>query len=261
MKRIKIVSWNIAGGRTIKSNLRFDYDRENLAYFVGKIFSVNPDIVLIQENHFKDGRSVAKEIANSLKMNNVYDYELSPSHIDKSFRIGTSILSKYKAETEMKELYPYPDFELYFKSDGRKADRHEKGLHIVNINSINIANTHIPPIGLFNYYYDRGLGAEYFKEIEKVIIPNLKKPAILAGDFSGDYNNNFNNVFKNIINTFDFKDALIGFNTRNNDSQENYKTKTDYILYSKDLKLINSGVIKTNTDHYLCYAEFEYENE
>ena len=59
-----------------------------------------------------------------------------------------------------------------------------------------------------------------------------------------------------IINELNLINALPDEGTR--PSKDGSKKKSDFIFYSSEFKLINSGIIETNTDHYLCWAEFEY---
>ncbi len=254
--KIKIASWNIAGGRKVNSSQRFDYGQEELSYFSKNLKKINPDIICIQENHFRNGESYSKRIVNILGSYNVFDYELSPSHIDADFRLGLSILSKSIFKDAKNFVYPYPEFELNFK-DGQPASRHNKGFQILKTDDIFIANTQLLPIGLFGHLYSSGDGMILSKKIEDLFFNNLKLPLIFCGDFSGDFNGEFDKVFGKFLDKFNLQDALTGKKTRNIDSEIQKKLKTDYIFYSSEFRLIKSEVVETNTDHFLCYAEFE----
>lgn len=139
MQKIKLASWNIAGGRPIRSaKSAFDYNEEDINYFVAELKKVDPNIVCLQESHTNSERNIAKEIAKGLGMKNVLNTPKNKSHIDPKFMLGDAIVSKLQFETTDVYQYPDPDFELYFP-DGRRADVHHKTLQVVKIGDIFIA--------------------------------------------------------------------------------------------------------------------------
>lgn len=258
MKRLKVISWNIAGGRKVLSNKRFDYGSEDVSYFVKSIKPLNPDIICFQEIHFKkNSKATSDLVAEMLDGYSVCNYKLSPSHIDNNYFLGMSILSKMDVLGTSNIVYPYPEFSLYFK-DGRKAQKHNKGLQIIKNDDFIIGNTQLLPIGIFGHTYTSKDGLFLIEKIITEQLNHLKRPVILCGDFGADYENRFYEVFDKLITTFDFVDSIRNYDTRNFDSSKINKFKTDYIFYSPEFKLINSGVIETQTDHFLCWAEFEY---
>lgn len=250
---MKIVSWNIAGGRKINTLKHFDYGEEDLGYFADKLNSVGADVVCLQETHTDSTRSVAKELAKMLKMDYVFDSPASISHIDKNSFLGNSILSKFHIDNPRTTIYPYPDFELVWK-DGRVADRHDKLLQIVKTNGTYIANTQLLPIGLFGYTYNDQNVEIYAREIEKALI-GIPSPAIFCGDFSGDFANDLvEDVFKNLFTENKFADAIRQITRPLKDRPGR---QTDHIYFSPQFTLIGSGVIQTQTDHFLCWADFK----
>lgn len=253
--RVKIASWNIAGGRKVKSNKRFDYANEDVEYFVDNIKRLDPDIVCLQEAHFKDGESTAQKISRLLSSYNVFDQELSPSHIESGYRLGNSILSKMDFQSKENFIFPYPEFEMYFK-DGRKAIRHDKGLQLVKVNNFFVANTQFFPIGIFGHKYYKDGGKALIEKMSILIEEQLKTPLLFVGDFSGDFGDYFNELMSSVLHKFSLTDSIKNKMTRNEDSEGKGKFKTDYILYSQDFNLIKSQVIETETDHYLCFSEF-----
>jgi len=152
---MKVVSWNIAGGRTLATKNHWDYKSENLGYFIRNIRELNPDIICIQENHSNKNRSVAEEIAEKLEI--PYSSEISShqSHIDKRYSLGLAVLSKYKVRDSKKIKLPYPRFKLVF-SDGREAKHFDKHIQQVVIDKLSIVNTQLQPIGLWRYRHDEG---------------------------------------------------------------------------------------------------------
>lgn len=256
MKKIRVVSWNIAGGRKIRSSKRFDYGDEDIKYFASNLKNINPDFICLQEVHFNNNQSTSSEICKILHDYKFIDFELSPSHIDPKSRLGMSVLSKSGPDNHKNLTYPYPEFDLHFPN-GRLADRHDKGLQVIDFSRMFIANTQLLPLGIFGHYYDTDEGLVLAGQISDIFINNLSSPLIFCGDFGSDYNGKFYEIFKNVIKKFGLKDALMGMNTRNLDSINASKVKADYIFYSSHFKLLDSGIIETETDHFLCYADFE----
>lgn len=246
---LKIISWNIAGGHTIKSLDMFDYEKENLTYFVDVIREYDSDVICLQETHSNASRSIAKEIANQLGYEFVYEQAASPSHIDPSFELGQAIISKVPLEDVRTIVYPYPMFPLRF-SDGRDAARHDKILQIAHWKNITIANTQLLPLRIFSEEYDTENGMQLAKEIDEVLVSYLDAPLVFCGDF------NFNkptDAFPRMYEEFSLSNALPRGITRPDKSA---KLAPDHILFSSELRAVNAKVAETKTDHFLCFAEF-----
>lgn len=245
---MRIASWNIAGGRRIKSLKLFDYEEENLPYFIDELGKVSSDIICLQEIHLNKKRSIAEEIADNLGLSYCFDIDASHSHIDSSYSLGNSIISKFPFKEKVSYTLPYPEFDLIW-SDGRKVDIHHKVLQIIKVDGFSVANTQMLPIQIWGYDYDKGEGTNLSKSIEKVFL-KVKNPAILCGDF------NFNNpqkIFPIFFKTHFLEDATPKVVTRPGGKRET----PDHIFYTREFELKDSGVIKTQTDHYLCWADLE----
>ncbi|MCH8987129.1 endonuclease/exonuclease/phosphatase family protein [Patescibacteria group bacterium] len=248
---VTVASWNIAGGRKMKSPKMFDYSDEDLGYFAEQIQKVSPDIICLQETHTNKNRSIAKEIAGSLGMNFVFDSPASPSHVDKNYTLGNAIISKYDFTQKESFQLPDPTFDLYF-SDGKKAKIHQRKLQLVVVKNTFIANIHMSPLHIFGYDYAKDKGLGFAHAIEKLLLAKLQKPLIFCGDFN--YNTP-QTIYPNLISTFNLKDSVPDKLTA---PCEKDVTKSDHIFYSEEFTLVNSGVIETETDHYLCYISFNY---
>jgi endonuclease/exonuclease/phosphatase family metal-dependent hydrolase len=249
---IKIISWNIAGARTMKSDTQFDYEPENQEYFVEQIQKFDPDVVCLQENLVSSDRSVGKEIAEKLKMECVFDSSAGhiANHVDDQYERGMTIMSKSAFEIETVAFYPDPPFELRWK-DGSLAAVHHKFLQVINFSGVRIANTQMLPIRLWGYEYGTGVGFEYTRDIEDVLM-QLEKPVIFAGDF------NFNEpekIYPDLFRKLGLKDALPETLSRPSPSGE-FK-KPDHIFYSAEFSVVRSEIVTTLSDHYLCFAEFK----
>ncbi len=252
MNNLKIISWNIAGGYPTASLKHFDYEPENIGYFAEQIKHISPDIVCLQESHTSlDGkRSIAHELGIMLNMPFILNSPASPSHINSAYQLGTAIISKNEFINSKVHWYPDPQMELFF-TDGRKAITHRKNLQTIKIGDYYIANHQLLPISLFGYKYNDGSnGSKFAKQID-LTMKIIATPIIWCGDF------NFNNP-KSIYTTIqelELSEALPDEPTRPTDGS---KKTPDHIYYSKEFSLIQSGIIKTKSDHYLCYAEFSY---
>lgn len=244
---MKIVTWNIAGGRKINSNKLFEYGNEDLHYFSKQIYPINPDVICLQESHTNKTTSVASILAKTLNMNYVYDSPASPSHIDNKYFLGTSIISRHSFSSTQTLTLPVPKFDLHFP-DGQKVMVHQKNVQLVKYRKFFLANIQL--LGLFEHSYNKGVAVFYTKEIEKILL-KLEEPIIFCGDFNV---NKPQRIFKSLFRILNLKDSLPNKITRPN--VKNVKLTPDHIYYSPPFKCVNSEIIKTTTDHYLCWAEF-----
>lgn len=251
--KLRIVSWNVAGCHTMASMDHFDYLPEDIEYFADHLQKIEPDIICLQESHTSiDGSSGnAEKLARRIGFPYLFNSSCSVSHVDKDYKLGNSIISKIKFNDEHIAFFPNPEGDLFW-SDGRLALTHEKGVQVVSFDLFNVANSQMLPARLFGFNYDDGgRGSKLAEGINEVMKKEVEKPVIWCGDF------NFSDplkVYSHLIN-LGMKDALPEVNTL--PSKDVTKKKSDFIFYSPEFKLIDSGVIETNTDHYLCWAEFD----
>jgi len=250
-KKLTIASWNIAGGRAMRSLDHFDYEEENLGYFAGILKAADPDVILLQEVHFSESRSVARDLADMLGYVNVYEQPMSPSHIDNAFQLGMAVLSKEPLEPLGTIQYAYPHFPLFF-SDGRPAIVHHKGAQVFMADGVMIANTQMLPLPVFGAHYDEGEGNVLAGRIESALLQGLKPPVIFGGDFNFDMPSA---IYPNLYAQLKLHEALPDELTRPN--KENAKKTPDHILYSEGLALLDSYIQPVRADHYLCVAKFE----
>jgi len=248
---MRVVTWNIAGGRKTRSLKHFDYSNEDLEYFASQLKNLRPAVVCLQEAHTSQSESSAGRIAGLLNLPHVYNSPASPSHIEKSSLLGNAIISSLPFQKRADFFFPPPRFELKWKN-GKPAERHNKLVQLVKIGQWNIANTQLLPIDLFGYYYDLSAGRKYAAEIENILL-NLTEPCVLCGDFSGAFKKQpVEKVFNALFTKLDLKDSLPNEITRPT-KQGWYKT--DHIYFSPQLSVTKSGIVKTATDHYLCYTD------
>jgi exonuclease III len=247
---LRIVSWNIAGSRKMKSLDHFDYEEEDITYFADQIKALSPDIVCLQETHTNAQRIIANEIARKAGFEYVYNHPVSPSHIDNSYRLGYAVLSKVELKDDGVTYYPYPDFPLFF-SDGRPAEVHQKGVQLVVLNGLAIANTQMLPLPVFGKTYESGDGALLAQKIDASLSTALKQPLIFCGDFNFDEPQA---LYPKTYKAYGLRDALPDMLTRPN--KEGLKKRPDHILYSSGVTCIDAKIVTVQADHYLCYADF-----
>ena len=247
-KDIKVATWNIAGGRQIKSLDLFDYEPENIEYFSSKLKEIDPDFVCIQEDHICRGKSVAQQIADRIGLKVCCAVSMSPSHIDKDCLLGMSILSRNSVDRCESVQLPYPGFRLLWKNR-KEAEKHNKYLQVVKVGELSVVNFFAPPIQIWGYDYDRDQGLDYALTLEGVLL-KFKKPLIVCGDFN--YNEP-GKIYPIFFDKYKLSDALPKEVTR--PTANNHFENHDHIFYSDEFRCSDAKIVKTKTDHYLCVAE------
>lgn len=251
--RLKIISWNIAGGHRVGSDKHFDYLPEEPAYFADHLAELEPDIICLQETHTNARRSLAEDLAQRIGFPFVFDTPASPSHVDQSYQLGNAIISRLRLEKTQSVQYPYPETEepLRFKS-GRLAAVHHKKLQLARVGQIWMANTQLLPLPIFSHSYDHGAGLVLAQQINS-IYAKLPRPLIFAGDF------NYKTPLVRYPSLSDMQEALPDKITRPWVSEDD--NRPDHIFTSTEFTVVDGGVIQTETDHFLCWTELEYRRE
>jgi hypothetical protein len=245
--KIRVATWNVAGGRLVNSLDHFDYAKnEDLDYFSSQLEQLNLDIICLQESQFNDNDSFAKRLAKSLNFPYVAETPGCPSHVDKTYKMTPAIISKQPFDMEKPYLLPYPNFKLIHK--GKELPPFDRYLLEVKFNNFSVVTAHPEPLGMFDLTYESGEGNMLAKEIDGLISHKFSKPVVFAVDF------NFNDVSKVLPETFakfSLSEALDA------DDTTPLGDHPDHISFSDNFKVLDNGVIKTETDHYLCWAELE----
>jgi hypothetical protein len=241
---MKIITWNVAGFRRANSLDTWDYSEVDIKYFVDIISDLNPDIVHFQEVEFVEGVDRVKEISEILRFENYQGIPMHPNHIGEG-ELGYAILSKDTISNLNIIDQPYPTFELTF-SDGKEAVRYDKKFVSYTSFGLNLTTLQLQPLHYWGYSYYEEPGYSYGKEISNNLL-SLKSD-IITGDFQ------ISHLIVPLENLFtSYNDILPNKFTR---MRKNGKhTKSDHILAKEIIKVESSEVIKTKTDHYLCYAD------
>lgn len=236
--QVRIATWNIAG------NQKYPEGNENPKYFIDELLQYNPDIILLQEVHFKDNYSFTKEYLGEYKY--IFDSTFSPSHNNSEYNLGLSIVSRYPITSERRIVFSNPNVSKVLKS-GSTIYSHDKGMQVCSIEGLCVANTQLLPLHVFNTSYEQE--SELCLNIEKDIEGSLTSPVVFAGDFNHpDPDTLFREPFVNL----NLKDCLPGTST-----YVYHEKNPDHIYISEGISCKGSEVIKTDSDHYLCIADIE----
>jgi endonuclease/exonuclease/phosphatase family metal-dependent hydrolase len=239
---LTIATWNIAGAHTVRSNASLDYNPEDIGYFVEQLRSISADVICLQETHINTQRSVAQEIAKSLGEYSCIEQDNSPSHVDPEYRLGNAILTKCKILNEEQFVLPYPDFPLA-RLDGKQTVRHDKGVQLVGLDFGTVVNLQMLPLRFLGTPYDTPLGRDFARKMEIQLIEKKSPPLIICGDI------NYDNAIGLYPELLDGMTSVLPEVPTRPDNK-----RTDYIFCTKEFSVLESGVIGTNSDHYLCWA-------
>ena len=245
---MRVVTWNIAAGRTIRSAKQFDYQEgPNLPYFLSYLATLDPDILCLQESHGNEHYSMAREIAQALRMPYVHEKRASPSHIDRDYMLCNAILSK-KPFTDPQEVFlPHPPFQLYL--GGKPVPPFDRYLISVEFPGFRAATMHVEPLSILGHSYGKGDGLQFGHMIDEVLVKTLRVPFIFTADL---YEEHPEIPFPKFMKKFAMQDALPAgqFTTPVDDGP-------DHIMCTPEWRVLDSKIIKTQTDHYLCVADIE----
>ncbi len=242
--QITIATWNIAGGRPIRSDWLFDYADEDVNYFAEKLRSLDADIVCLQETHLNKEQSVASEIANMLGYA-IHETEMSPSHVDAHYSLGNAVLYRKEPKNISDFVFPYPTFPLV-PSNGKPEVHTNKGFQVLEFEFGAVVNLQMQPLKFLGTAYDSENGLQFAKEMEKLLLSKVSMPALFCGDF------NFREpkmLYLELLSGS--RDVLPSLPTRPGGK------KSDCIFAPSKFFVKDSGVIETRSDHFLCWATLE----
>lgn len=243
---MKLITWNVAGFRKENSKNAWDYSEFDYGYFTENINKYSPDVICFQESLFIDSLDQVEHVAKLLN----YDFlstKVSPDHTIEGSFLGMGILSKKKIDNFEEVVLPYPDFPLFFP-DGREAKKFDKYAQIASVGGFKIVNLQLQPIHYWGFNYYEEPGYSYGRNVSGVVNTYLDEKSIVCGDLQISH---LEVPFADIM--VRFKDALPNEFTRIRENGKN--TKSDHVLVPKDLKVIGSEIVKTQTDHFMCFAE------
>ena len=245
-----ICSWNIGGARPLVDISQKIFGEEDLSVVVHQLQRQNPDIICLQETHVNAERSLAHDIAEKLSGDfTCTDVPFSISHTDPQYQLALSLIAKGKAAVSS-VLLPAPDFPLFFKKDGRPAQRFGRPLIIADLGDLYVATLHLEPLYLFGLSHFEGQGQVY-SEILNAALQELlpkDKPLVLAGDFNCEAPEK---AFS-FLNDRELKEVLPVDRTVPLGASQHHP---DHIFVSHKLNVQSAHIIPGDLDHYLCVVE------
>jgi len=245
---IRIATWNIAGAHRLISDKRMDYGPQDIDYFAEQIRKLDLDIVCLQESQTKRGDSLTEKLAAATTMPHWAETEGCPSHVDRDYKLTTAILSKIPFRQTDAVLLPHPSFELRFTHNNTVVMPYDRYLVTAAFDDFTVATLHTEPLGAFGLDYAQGEGNTLAKLIDKVLVDELAEPLLLAGDFN---TNDLPSSFPNATSNYRLREVFAKTPTRPDGE------RTDHVAYSPQWLPQDSGIIHSQTDHYLCWAEFK----
>jgi endonuclease/exonuclease/phosphatase family metal-dependent hydrolase len=251
-RNLTLVTWNIAGGRTVRSQAgTLDYDAEDLGYFIDQIGEIGPDIACLQESHISDSTgSLAEKMADALGMSHVCEVPMHRSHIDSRQKLANAIISKQPMRRESWRL-PDPQFPL--RIDGKEVPPLPRHLLLARLQEspVSVATVHTNPDKFLGFDYEKGVGTTHAAGLAQCFDECLPSKSLL---FAGDLNTDNPAVFSSFVEPRRLRDALPDAPT-----VPSWGSKPDHILYSPEFRVTASGIVRTEkADHYLSWAQFKY---
>lgn len=246
---IRIATWNITAALKARSAKAHDYeDHESLEYFADQLRLVDADVICLQATQMNEDDSMAQRLAKMLGMQFIDETIGFPSYFDPLDNLNIAVLSKQPFANTMAVKLPKPEFPLVSQASGKTAMPADRYLQIVDFDEFKIANVWLEPLSPYGYNYLDGEGAAFATALDTTMSNKLQQPLLFAADFNCP---DPLAALPQVAANFQLSEALPDEPTKLNGKP------SDHILYSPEWHSVDAGVIKTQSDHFLCWAEFE----
>jgi len=253
VKHLRIATWNIAGGRKARSAQRFDYRERDLSYFAEQLRAIDVNVVCLQEVEYAKGEDFAAQLAGEVGLPYIFQTPMHPSHIDAKYEIAQVMLSRQSFSAQRAVAQPYPTFPLHLPS-GAPAQRFVKHLQIAEIGGVQIGNVQTQPLEFLGTPYESERGRRYAAEVSEMFVRELRRPVLLVGDFCADFRTrHVADIFGSACGALALSDALPLGHTK-----PHAAGRPDAIFASPEFAVVDSAIVPTETDHFLCWAELAY---
>lgn len=248
---LRVVTWNIAGGRRALSTDAFDYDEVDLPYFAEQVRRLGPDVINVQESEIGPNGSTARELAELLGYPHVYETPMCPSHISDGKTLSLAVISRLPIDDAWARRLPTTRLDL--QVGGRSVEPYDRYAQRVSVGGINVVNLHPTPLGFFGHSYEVGAGAEHAREIGAAVREMVDGPTVVAADLNTDrpgrvYGSTFEDMGMS---------AALKPEAR---TVPGWDGAPDQIYSSREFRTANQGVETTDTDHHLVWADLEVTN-
>ena len=253
MNRLRIATWNIAGGRKARSAQRFDYHGRDLGYFAEQLRAIAADVVCLQEVEYAAGEDFAAQLADSAGLPHVFQTPMHASHIDTNYDLAQVMLSRRPLAKQRAVPQPYPAFPLH-RPNGEPAQRFVKYLQVAELDGVQIGNVQTQPLEFLGTPYESENGRRYAAEVGDMFIRELCPPVLLAGDFCADlHTRHVVDIYGPACAALLLHDALPPGYTKPYGAG-----RPDALFASPEFRVIDSAIVPTETGHFLCWAELAY---
>jgi exonuclease III len=262
--RIKVIFANViqcmihCGYNEKKENIFAGFHPEKyVEYFKDE----NPDILCIAEclmDNIKGDSEFVEHITQSCKLLYYKNLVGEKAFFVENKFYGLSICSRFPFNDYKVLQLANPKIET-IRPNGEHWVMHDKyiqkaGLQIKSNQNINITNTHMFPFQHFNKHFWDEEFKEYRNQWAKMLIPD-EQTNIICGDF--------NTVGISIDKAFpelqvgNKLNSLVSYDGKRYQPKYPYDTQIEYILASKDCKLISAKEEMLYSDHPFLIAEIE----
>lgn len=244
----RVVTWNIAGGRRSLSSDAFDYDDVDLPYFAEQLRRLRPDVINVQESEIGGGESIAGKLAELLGIPHVFETPMCPSHISEGKTLSLAVISRLPIGDERAQQLPITRLDL--RVGGRSVPPYDRYAQRVTVGGINVVNLHPTPLGFFGHSYEEGAGAAHAGEIGSAVRGLVDGPTVVAADLNTDRPAA---VYGEIFDEMGMSSAL------DTDARTvpGWDGAPDQIYSSADFRTVDRGVVATDSDHHLVWADLE----
>ncbi|MGW5386102.1 endonuclease/exonuclease/phosphatase family protein [Nocardia sp. NPDC003963] len=244
----RMVTWNIAGGRRSLSADAFHYDEVDLPYFAEQLRRLRPDVINVQESEVDGSGSIAEKLAELAGCPHIFETPMCPSHISDGKTLSLAMLSRLPIEGERAQRLPVTRLDL--RVAGRSVEPYDRYAQRVTVGGVNVVNLHPTPLGFFGHSYEEGAGATHAGEIGSAVRELIDGPTVVAADLNTDRPAR---VYGPMFEEMGMSSAL------DTDARTvpGWDGAPDQIYSSADFRTVDRGVVTTETDHHLVWADLE----
>lgn len=237
---MRIGTWNIGEDERYEDGI---LNMNSYEYIIDMIKNNDLDVICLQEaiTSSKNLPNIGKFIKGHTALKYSMELELSISHVDKNYKIGVVICSKYELENIETKMFDNPNITYYNKEKGKTYRPADKGMIMTDIKGIRIVTGHGIPFYAFHIAKEKR--HQYCEKMEDYIVDNCKdKSWILLGDLNEDDISaifpRINKITRDLVKSNTYKDKIY-----------------DHILISKRIEKKGLEVVDTCFDHKLCIIE------
>lgn len=258
MRNLRTVQWNIGGGkiRSPEANplAQDSYTEEGLEYVIDFLVRHNPDVILLQETHARDGYSQTKIIAEALGYEGQVNDSYDESHLEEGSMLGLGIISRFPIVDHTSVRFTNPRLTTTWR--GKEIATHDKGVTSAALSigggALFLAQTlHPIPFDGFGVDLSSPEGQAILADMQARILQSWQGPSTLQGDFN--------------IDTASLRSYFPELFRRGFREVEQHETtrpvhgRFDHVLFSGMTAIRHTVHASALTDHYPVTAELMFD--